>query len=60
MGKGLKNNKLLQKQAINPKRRSVENESSEVNFWKGQANKNQRLHANHIITISTIYGTEFI
>ena len=39
MEQALKNNKLLQKQAINPKRRSVENESSDVNFWKGQANK---------------------
>ena len=40
MEKALKNNKLLQKQAIIPIRRSVENESSDVNFSKDQANKN--------------------
>ena len=39
MEKALKN-KLLQKQAIIPIRRSVENESSDVNFSKDQANKN--------------------
>ena len=33
-------NKLLQKQAIIPKRRSVKNESSDANFSKDQANKN--------------------
>ena len=40
MEKALKNNKLLQKQAIIPRRRSVGNESSDVNFSKDQANKN--------------------
>ena len=39
MEKALKNNKLLQKQAISPIRRSVENESSDANF-SAQANKN--------------------
>ena len=40
MEKALKNNKLLQKQAIIPIRRSVENESSDINFSKDQENKN--------------------
>ena len=40
MEKASKNNKLLQKQAIIPKRQSLENESSYVHFSKGQANKN--------------------
>lgn len=58
MEKASKNNKILQKQAIILKSRSMFNESCDVNFSKGQANKNQ-CYANYIITIPTIYETKF-